>query len=101
MKKFVALTLCVAAAGSMMAQKQTVEQAKKLSGKFEKLEEARGLIQQAMQNPETSQDAHTYFVAGDLEFSAFDNGIKKGMIKPDDPSADPIALGYELLNGYK
>lgn len=101
MKKIITFALCLAAVGSMSAQKTNVDEAKKLSGKFDKIEDARRLIQQAMQDPTTSEDAETYYVAGKIEFDAYDNGTTKGMINPEDPAAEPVAMGTELLNGYK
>ena len=100
MKKMLTMALCLAAVASAGAQKANVEGAKKLSGKFDKIEEARNLIQQAMQNPETQNDANTYYVAGKIEFDAYDKGLQAGMINPDDPSANPEAMAQELLNGY-
>lgn len=101
MKKTALAALCLATAGTAFAQKQNVDAASKLSGKFDKIGDARSLIQQAMSNPETSKDARTYFTAGEIEFDAYDNGVKAGMINPSDPSADPLAMGQELLNGYR
>lgn len=100
MKKVITMALCIAAVGSMSAQKANVDGAKKLSGKFDKIEEARNLIKQAMENPETANDANTYYVAGKIEFDAYDKGVQAGMINPDDPSANPEAMAQELLNGY-
>ncbi|MBD5181952.1 MAG: hypothetical protein K2M62_01105 [Muribaculaceae bacterium] len=101
MKKVMTIALCMAAVGSLSAQKANVDAAKKLSGKFDKIEEARSLIQQAMQNPETANDANTYYVAGKIEFDAYDKGLQAGMIDPSAAAADPIAMGQELLNGYE
>ena len=64
MKKFLTIALCFAAACSMCAQKAVVDQAKKLSGKIDKIEEARNLIKQAAANPETANDVNTYFIGG-------------------------------------
>lgn len=100
MKKILTFALCVAAAGSMSAQKQVVDQAQKLAGKNDKIAEARGLIQQAASNPETQNDARTYFVAGKIEYDAFDNSFKKQMINPNDPSIKPLEMGEQLINGY-
>lgn len=100
MKKIVSLALCMTAVGSVCAQKQVVDQAAKLSGKNSQIEEARNLIRQAISNPETSNDARTYFTAGKIEFDAYDNGIKARMINPDDPSANPATMGRELIDGY-
>lgn len=100
MKKFVALAICAASVAGAMAQKQVVDQAAKMAGKFDKLPEARALIKEAMQNPETAEDVRTYFVAGDLEYSAYDKGILAGQINPSDPQADRMTMARELLDGY-
>lgn len=100
MKKILTMALCAASVCGAMAQKQVVDQAAKMSGKFDKLPEARELIKGAMQNEETANDARTYFVAGELEFDAFENGMKAGMINPEDPAANPETMALELLNGY-
>ncbi|MDE5875991.1 MAG: hypothetical protein K2H47_00570 [Muribaculaceae bacterium] len=98
MKKFFSLALCLAAVCSMSAQKQNVDQAAKLSGKSDKLAEARELIKAAMEDPETKNDARTYFVAGKIELDAFDNGYKAQMINPDNANTDE--MGQQLLNAY-
>ncbi len=90
--------LCFAAIGSMSAQKANVEAAKKLSGKPDKIEEARSLINEAIQNPETANDAQTYFVAGKIEYDAFDKDFSTSMINP--ASVDNLKMGQNLLNGY-
>lgn len=100
MKKFMTFALCVAAVGSMSAQKANVEAAKKLSGKFDKIEEARTLIDEAIKNPETAKDAGTYYIGGKVEFDAYDKGLQAGMINPDDPSANKEKMAEELLRGY-
>ncbi|MDE6294910.1 MAG: hypothetical protein K2M03_02480, partial [Muribaculaceae bacterium] len=81
--------------------KSVVDQAKALSGKFDKIGEARELINQAMSDSQLSQDAKTYYTAGKIEFDAFDSGAKAGLINPEAPSANPILMGEELLNGYE
>lgn len=101
MKKILTIALCFAAVATAGAQKANVDQASKLSGKADKLQEARNLIKQAMENPETKNDPKTYFVAGDIEFSAYDNAVKTQMINPSDPSAAPAVMADELMNGYK
>lgn len=100
MKKIMTLALCAVVAGSMSAQKSVVKQAEKLSGNVEKIAEARQLIQEAMNNPETQNDPNTYFVAGKIEFDAFDKAYMKKAINPNDPSVDVNAMGEQLLNGY-
>ena len=92
--------LCLGAISPLCAQKALVDQAEKLSGKPAKLEEARGLIKQALANPETKDQARTYYVAGKIELDAFDNGYKTRMINPDDPSAQGGVLADELMAAY-
>lgn len=101
MKKILTILVCAGLAAPIFAQKSAVDQAAKLSGKPEKLSEARGLIKQAMENPETQNDARTYYIAGKIEFDAYDNGIKTKMINPSDASAQPDVMGQELIDGYK
>lgn len=101
MKKILTMALCLAAVGSMSAQKATVDQAKKLSGKIDKIEEVRGLILEASKNPETANDVYTYYVGGKAEYDAYDEAIKKRMINPNDKDVDPLAMGEQLVNGYK
>ena len=101
MNKFIALALCLAAVGTAGAQKANVDQASKLAGKTDQLSQARNLIKEAMQNPETKDDARTYYVAGKIEFDAYDNATKAKMINPDDPTAKPAVMADELMNGYE
>lgn len=101
MNRFLTLALCMAAIGTASAQKANVDQAAKLSGKTDQLNQARNLIKQAMENPETQNDARTYYVAGKIEFDAFDNATKAKMINPNDASAQGTAMADELLQGYK
>lgn len=100
MKKVITLALCAATVCSLSAQKSNVDAAKKLSGKVDKIEEARSLIKAAMENPETANDANTYYIAGKIEFDAFDKGFQQGMINPQAPEANPLMMAEELLNGY-
>jgi tetratricopeptide (TPR) repeat protein len=91
----------MAAVGAASAQKANVDQASKLSGKTDQLGNARNLIKQAMENPETANDVRTYYVAGKIEFDAYDKATTAQMINPDDASAKPTVMADELLNGYK
>lgn len=100
MKKVMTFALCIAAVGAISAQKANVDQAKKMAGKIDKLAEARTMIKQAINNPETANDAGTYAVAGKIEFDAFNEGKKKLMINQNDPSVDKVEMGRELINGF-
>ena len=100
MKKILATALCLSCLGAMNAQKAVLDQAQKLSGKLDKVADARNLIKDAMNNPETANDARTYFVAGKIELDAFDEGFKKLSINPDDPAVNKVDMGNQLVNGF-
>lgn len=98
MKKLVTVALLAFAAIPMWSQKATVDQAKKLAGKLDRIEEARSLIQEAFQNPETADKAETYYVAGKIEWDAYDKNKASQAINPD--KVDPLQMGEQLVNGY-
>ena len=100
MNRFLTIALCMAAAGTVCAQKANVDQANKLAGKTDQIQQARELIQQAMQNPETQNDPRTYFTAGKIEFDAYDKATSAKMINPNDPSVNDLDMATELINGY-
>mgnify|MGYP000759607749 FL=1 len=90
MKKLLTFALCLTAIGSMSAQKSNVEAAKKLSGKPDQIAEARELINKAIENPETANDAQTYYIAGKIEFDAFNKDLATSMINP--AAVDPLNM---------
>lgn len=98
MKKFLSMALIAATAIAANAQKATVDQAAKLAGKDNN--QARELLKQAMENPETAKDARTYYVLGKMEFDAYDKALSKQMINPQDPSVNPVEMANEIINGY-
>lgn len=98
MKKLISISLCGLAVLGMYGQKANVDQAKKLAGKTDKIEEARSLIKEAIANPETSGQALTYYIAGKIEWDAYDKNVQKQMSNPD--GVDPLAMADELMNGY-
>jgi len=101
MKKILTFTLCAAIAAGLCAQKKVVDQAKKLEGKSDKLTEARALIQEAINNPETSSDANTYYVAGNIEMKSYDSDILRLGINNEDPSVNDSEMADKLLNGLR
>ena len=100
MKKIVSFALCGMVCMTAGAQKANVDQAKKLIGKTEKIEEARALIQQAMENPETADKALTYYTAGKIEWDAFDKDKMALTINPNNDKINPDEMGNMLINGY-
>lgn len=100
MKKILTLTLCLAAVGSLSAQKANVDAAKKLIGKSDKIGDARKLLEEAKQNPETAEQANTWFIAGQVEYGAFDTDNITAQTVPG-ASVDSVAMGRELVSAYK
>ncbi len=100
MKRIFIAALCLASVGSLMAQKKAVDQANKLAGKPEKIEEARALINGAMQDPETANDARTYYVAGLIEWKTYDTVSMAKQLGQQLPEEVEDALSDQLLNGY-
>lgn len=89
------------AVASMSAQKDALKQAEKL-GKEGKLTEARAVLAEAAQNPETKNDPNTYFTAGKIEFDAFGgdfNKIALGMLDP--ATLDWGEMASRVINGYE
>lgn len=102
MKKTFIAALCLLTAGSMAAQKKAVDQASKMAGKPDKIEQARTLIQGAMQDPETANDARTYYVAGQIEWKGYDTqkafNALKNQNSIDDAMASMIENGLNYFN---
>lgn len=95
-----AVALCSLTVCSINAQKTNVEAAKKLAGKIDKVEEARALLNEAKVNAETSADPNTYFIAGKVEFDAFDKASAKQKINPNDKDVNPLNMSQQVLNGF-
>lgn len=80
MRKFLLLTMiAVFSAGSIFAQNSALKDAKRSLGKDD-LNEARTLINQAVQNAETSSNPETWKIMGDIGNKAFDNERTKAML---------------------
>lgn len=99
MKKLFVALLAVAAIGSANAQKSAVDQAQKMAGRD--VAGARALIEKAMADPTTANDARTYYVAGRVELGVVDDALKRQALNPNDPAVDPVATGNALLKAYK
>lgn len=99
MKKLFVLALCLVAVASAGAQKKTVDEAAKLAGNASRVADARALIGQAMQDPETANDARTYFEAGNIERGYFDAADKMLIINPN-ADVDRGQMYGALINAY-
>ena len=81
------VALCVAASASF-AQKKVVNEAQSIAkGRNADFGEARTLIKGALENPETKDDAKTWYVAGFIEDQQFSNERTKQVLgqQPDEP----------------
>lgn len=90
------VALCVAATSASFAQKKAVTEAQSIA-KSEKADfgEAKTLIKGALENPETKDDAKTWFVAGFIEDQQFNTEKTKQLLgqQPNEP------VMYEALYG--
>lgn len=74
------VALCVAASVSF-AQKKAVNEAQSIAkGSTPDFSEARTLIKGALENPETKDDAKTWYVAGFIEDQQFSNERTKQVL---------------------
>lgn len=96
MKKVFAFALCLAAVASAGAQKTLADQAKKLSSSD--MNQARELVKQAI--TADANDPYNYFVAGSIEWDAFDKSNKALLFNPNDTKIDKSEMGKQLVNGY-
>jgi len=81
------IALCVAVTSSF-AQKKAVSEAQSIAkGNNANYDEARGLIKGALENPETKDDAKTWYVAGFIEDQQFSAERMKQMLgnTPNEP----------------
>lgn len=101
MKKILTIALSAMTVCSVSAQIANVDAAKKLSGKIDKVTEARTLLEQAKNNPETASDPNTYFISGKVEFDAYDKAKSKSAINPNDKDVNPLNMSEQVVNGYK
>lgn len=97
MKKFLFFTLItVFSASTMFAQKKVLKDAKRALDS-NNLEEARTLIKQAINHPETANDPETWKLYGDIGNKAFDNERMNQMLgKP----ANEKVMYEGLLESY-
>jgi|UPI0005D4328D tetratricopeptide (TPR) repeat protein len=83
MRKILFLTIITfISAGSLLAQKSALRDSKRSLGRDD-FNEARTLIQQAAQNPETANDPETWKIMGDIGNKVFDNERTKAMLGQD------------------
>lgn len=100
MKKLAILGFCLlAVAGSASAQKNLVKEVEgKAKGFNADYAAARKALAPALTNPETKDEAQTWYVAGTIEFGEHDNlfGLKQVGKEADGPT-----MGNDLIKGYE
>jgi tetratricopeptide (TPR) repeat protein len=98
MKKISILGLCLVAALSASAQKSLVKEVEgKVKAYNADFSAARTSLKPALTNPESANDAQTWYVAGTVEFGEYDNLLGK---KSVGQKADTEKMGHDLINGY-
>jgi len=96
MKKYVITGLLCFIVCLSFGQKKAVTSAKnEIKGNNPNIAEARTLIKSALTNPETSNDAETWFVAGQIENKQFDKEREKEILGR---KADEVVM-YSALEG--
>lgn len=95
MKKISILGLCFITAASVCAQKNVVKEAERASS----IKDARAIIAPALTNPETKDDAYTWYVAGKKEFGYYDEQYGKMTLGSKDVNSQE--MGLALLKGYE
>lgn len=97
MKKILILSLITAFSVVACAQKGVVKDASR-SLKSDDLKEARTLIKQAAENPETANNPETWKLMGDIGNKAFDNERTKEMLGK---SSNPDVMYNGLMESYQ
>lgn len=99
MRHFLVIIFSLALSLTASAQMSNLIKAKKLIGRTDKLEEARSLVKTAMDSTATRDLADTYYLAGRIEWGAYDKNSKANSITPG--AVNKIDVAHQLLNGYR
>lgn len=101
MKHLSLVAICACAALGASAQASLVKQAKDAYSKGTSYTEAINMITPAFTNPETSGEAETYFVPGEMAFKEYENLYKSTITQPSKHNAaDSARMGRLLVEGY-
>lgn len=99
MKYLFLLFLSLGIALSVSAQKSNLDKAKKLIGRTDKIGDARAFLSSAMDSTETRDNIDTYYIAGRIEWEAYDKNRKSNSITPG--TVNQIEVARQLLDGYR
>ncbi|MCM1319089.1 MAG: hypothetical protein NC217_01755 [Muribaculaceae bacterium] len=81
--------------------RKKLRQAEKLVGDFSKIDEARKLFKEVLDDSTYIPDAHTYFVGADIERGAYKHYYKLLSINRNDKSVDRAVMADALINAYR
>ena len=99
MKKLSLLSACLLAGLSMSAQQAVVKDAEKAMKDGKSFDEVCQIMAPATQNPETKDQAITYYIPGKTAFKIYDDMLGKkqfGLLK----EGDELVMANNLLGGY-
>lgn len=92
------LGLCLLTVAGVSAQKSLVKEVEgKVKAKSISASDARKQLAPALTNPESADDAQTWFVAGTIEYGDYDELYKQ---KAVGQAVNPTQMGEALINGY-
>ncbi len=100
MKKLSLLSACLLAGLSMSAQQAVVKDAEKAMKDGKSFDEVCQIMAPATQNPETKDQAVTYYIPGKTAFKIYDDMLGKkqfGLLK----EGDELVMANNLLGGYE
>lgn len=100
MKKLSLLSACLMAGLTMSAQQAVVKDAERAMKDGKSFEEVVQIMAPATQNPETKDQAITYFIPGKTAYNIYDDMLGKkqfGLLK----EGDELVMAKDLLGGYE
>lgn len=100
MKKLSLLSACLLAGLTVSAQQAVVKDAEKAMKDGKSFEEVAQIMAPATQNPETKDQAITYYIPGKTAFKIYDDMLGKkqfGLLK----EGDELVMAKDLLGGYE
>ena len=99
MRKITIVGACIFAAFAANAQQSVVKDAERAMKSGQSAEEVAKVIAPALTNPETAQQAQTWYIPGKAAFTQYDDLLgKKAFGKL--PEGGEVLMGNLLLNGY-
>ncbi|MDE6160482.1 MAG: hypothetical protein K2F77_02350, partial [Muribaculaceae bacterium] len=99
MRKITIMGACIIAAFAANAQQSVVKDAERALKSGQSAEEVAKVIAPALTNPETAQQAQTWYIPGKAAYAQYDDLLgKKAFGKL--PEGGEVLMGNLLLNGY-